>query len=304
MGEGRARGRVLSALSAADLDRLRAATGRPDIDPARSLFGPGSMSWRVHRERAILLGGGRALLLQVAHPLVAAGVATYSDFRTRPLDRLWRTLDLMLTLVFADAAAALAAVHGIERVHARVRGALDADAGPFPRGTRFAADDPELLLWVHATLVDSGLLAYERLVAPLDDGERSRFYEESKVAARLLGIPDRLVPGTLADFGRYLAGMLDGPALAVSAAAREIAASILDPPLPPGIRHAFHAGNLFAAGFLPPALRERYDLAWGPIREGALQAAVTAIGAVLPLLPSWARFLPHARRAGAGGAHA
>src|SRR5436309_8596940 len=88
------------------------------------LFGPGSVTWRVNREGALLLGGGRALLLQVAHPLVAAGVAAHSRFRSEPLTRLRRTLDRMLTIVFGDAVEALAAVRDIERVHSRVRGAL------------------------------------------------------------------------------------------------------------------------------------------------------------------------------------
>src|SRR5512147_235711 len=136
--------------AADDRARLCYAAGRA-VDPTRSLFGPQSLSWRVNRETALLLGGGRALLLQVAHPLVAAGVAAHSQFQHAPLERLWRTLDLMLTITFADAAHAVAAVRQIERVHAAVRGRLDSNVGPFPRGTCYDANDPELLLWVHAT---------------------------------------------------------------------------------------------------------------------------------------------------------
>src|SRR5437867_13172578 len=155
------------SVSRADLDRLRAATGRTRIDLTRSLYGADSMTWRVNREAVLLLGGGRALLLQVAHPLVAAGVAAHSEFHAHPLRRLWRTLDLMLTLVFADGAGALRAVRTIEGVHARVHGVLEAPSGPFPRGTRYEANDPALLLWVYATLVDTALVVYERLVEPL-----------------------------------------------------------------------------------------------------------------------------------------
>ncbi len=156
-----------SLLSAGDLARLRAACGRETVDPARSLFGPESVTWRVNREAVLLLGGGRALLLQVAHPLVAAGVAAHSEFRAHPLRRLWRTLDLMLTLAFADGATALGAVRTIEGVHARVHGVLEAPSGPFPRGTHYDANDPALLLWVYATLVDTALVVYERFVEPL-----------------------------------------------------------------------------------------------------------------------------------------
>src|SRR5438552_15956163 len=183
-------------LSLEDLDRLRAACRRTVIDPRRGLFGPESVVWRVNREAVALLGGGRALLLQVAHPLVAAAVAAHSRFRAEPLVRLRRTLDLMLSIVFADAAHATAAAHEIERLHARVNGVLDADVGPWRRGTPYDANDPTLLLWVHATLVDSALLVYRRFVAPLSREERAIYHEESKGGARRLRIPDALIPPT------------------------------------------------------------------------------------------------------------
>jgi uncharacterized protein (DUF2236 family) len=121
-------------LSEEDRERLRCAAGRT-IDPQRSLFGPQSLTWRVNREATLLLGGGRALLLQIAHPLVAAGVAEHSGFEQAPLQRLWRTLDLSLTVTFGSAAEALAAVRRIEGVHAHVRGELAEAVGPFRRGT-------------------------------------------------------------------------------------------------------------------------------------------------------------------------
>ncbi len=219
------------------------ACGRTPVDLTRSLFGPGSVTWRVNREAVLLLGGGRALLLQVAHPLVAAGVAAHSQFRSEPLRRLWRTLDLTLTITFADAARAIAAVRQIERVHARVHGRLRADVGPFKRGTRYDANDPELLLWVHATLVDTALLVYERFVAPLPGKAKAAYYEESTIAARLFGIPEHLIPPRLADFRVYVKRMVSGDTLAVSAASREIAASILRPPVALPLQPAFRIVN-------------------------------------------------------------
>ena len=286
---------MTAALSPADLDRLR--TARSAVDPAESLFGPASVTWRVNREAVILLGGGRALLLQVAHPLVAAGVAAHSHFRQRPLERLWRTLDLMLTLVFADAARAIGAVREIEHVHARVRGVLDAGVGPFARGTPYDASEPRLLFWVYATLVDTALVAYERFVGPLTAGERAAYYEESKMGARLFGIPEPLIPPTLVRFEEYMDGMIHGEVLAVGATARDIAASILRPPVPLALTPAFRAGGFFAVGLLPPALRERFGFAWSAGQERALRAIAAAARVGLPLLPGFARLMPHARRA-------
>ena len=284
-----------AALSPEDLDRLH--TARPTVDPAESLFGPASVTWRVNREAVILLGGGRALLLQIAHPLVAAGVAAHSRFRQRPLERLWRTLDLMLTLVFADAERAMAAVREIERVHARVRGVLDAGVGPFAPGTPYDASEPGLLFWVYATLVDTALAVYERFVGPLAAGERAAYYEESKVGARLFGIPEPLIPPTLERFEEYVDGMIRGEVLAVGATAREIAASILRPPVPLALAPAFRAGGFLAVGLLPPALRERFGFAWSAGQERALRALAAATRVGLPFLPGCVRLMPHARRA-------
>jgi len=286
---------VAGLLPAEDLERLRAA--RAGADPADGLFDPASVTWRVNREAAILLGGGRALLLQIAHPLVAAGVATHSRFREHPLARLWRTLDLMLTLVFADAARAIEAVRAIERVHARVRGVLDADVGRFARGTPYDASDPELLFWVYATLVDTAPRVYERFVGPLTAGERAAYYEESKIGARLFAVPEPLIPPTLERFEAYVDEMVRGDVLAVGVAARDVAASILRPPVPLALAPAFRAASFLAIGLLPPVLRERFRFAWSPGQERALRALAAATRAGLPFLPAFMRLMPHARRA-------
>jgi uncharacterized protein (DUF2236 family) len=261
------------------------------------LFGPQSLSWRVHRETSLLLGGGRALLLQIAHPLVAAGVADHSRFERAPLQRLWRTLDLTLTMVFGSAADALAAVRQIERVHASVRGVLREDVGPFRRGTRYDANDPALLFWVHATLVDSGLHAYERFVARLSPTEKQALYVESMISARLFGIPARLIPATWDDFRGYMREMLGGPTLAVGPASRAIAAALLSPPLPFGLRQVAGATRIFTLGLLPAAIRRRYGYTWTSAHEQALRALTVAIRAGLPVLPKMVRDFPHARRA-------
>jgi uncharacterized protein (DUF2236 family) len=283
-------------LSRADLARLRYAAGG-EVDVARSLFGPQSVTWRVHREMTLLLGGGRALLLQIAHPLVAAGVAAHSRFEREPLQRLWRTLDLTLTTVFGTAGEALAAVRQVERVHAHVHGELADAVGPFAAGTRYDANDPALLFWVHATLVDSAVSAYEHLVAPLGAAERTALYSESQISARLFGIPQALIPPRWTAFHGYMRDMIGGPTLAVGPASRTIAAGLLSPPLPFGLRQLAASTRLFTIGLLPPAIRRRYGYVWTPTHARALRAVTTAIRAGLPVLPGIARTFPHARRA-------
>jgi len=287
---------VPAPLPAADLERLRTALQRKRVDPTRSLYGPGSVTWRVNQEAVLLLGGGRALLMQVAHPLVAAGVAAHSSFEKEPLTRLLRTLRLSLTTVFGDGASALRAVQTIERVHDRINGRLAVKSGPFKKGTRYTAHDPRLLFWVHATLVSSALLVYEQFVAPLSPAERRTYYEESKIGARLFRIPARYIPRTVADFDDYVTEMVNGDVLAVSNDSRRIAASILSPPLPLGLRQAFQATNLFTVGLLPPVLRERYGLQWSGGRETLISAFRAVSATVLPLLPSLLRQIPYARR--------
>lgn len=294
-GEAR-RPRRGGPLGRAELARLRAACG-PDVDPERSLCPPGSIGWRVNREAATLLGGGRALLMQVAHPLVAAGVAAHSRYREEPLERLRRTLELSLTVAFADAAQALRAVQVIEGIHARVRGTLAADVGPFPRGTPFAASDPALLFWVHATLVDSALVAYERFVAPLTPRERAAYYAQSQRIARLFGIPESFIPPTWRAFTAYVRAMIAGETLTVGDDARAIAATILRPPVVLGVQHALRATNLATVGLLPPPLRARFGLGWSRIEDALLGALGAGSRVLVPWLPAVLRFYPQARHA-------
>lgn len=254
------------------------------------------MTWRLHREAALLLAGGRALLLQVAHPLVAMGVARHSNFRQDPIARLRRTLQLTLAITFDSAAAAVKAVRTIEHRHARVRGVLGREIGPFAADTRYDANDPRLLFWVHATLVDSALLAYESFLRPLGRAERQAYYDESRVTARLFGIPDDLIPPDLRAFEAYMSSMLRSDTLTVIPEAQEIAAAVLRPPLPFGLGLAFGLPAFVTVGLLPAELRERYEYSWDRAREAALRAFIAAVRAALPRLPETVRWFPEARR--------
>ena len=151
------------------------------------LFGPGSIVWRVNREGSLLIGGGAAAILQVAHPLVAAGVGEHSRYREDPWGRLQRTLDLTTKIVFGSTRTATKASRAIQMAHKRVNGELPWDAGRFPKGTPYDANDPELQMWVHATLVATSLTVYTRWVGPLSVADQRRYYEEHNDLKRQLG---------------------------------------------------------------------------------------------------------------------
>src|SRR5207244_668774 len=161
-------------------------------DPSMSdagLFGPGSLTWRVNREGVLLLGGGAALVEQVAHPLVAAGVAEHSNYREDPWGRLYRTLDLTTKIVFGSTEVAEEASARIKHVHGHVRGTTTETGGRYPAGTPYDARTPELLMWVHATLVHTSLDVYTRYVGALSIVEQRAYYEEMKLMGEKVGIP-------------------------------------------------------------------------------------------------------------------
>ncbi len=285
--------RIPNALAQGDIDRLLQACGRSQVDPSVSLFTLDGPVQTVNREAVLLAGGGRALLMQVAHPLVAAGVAHHSNFETEPLTRLWRTLDLTLTIIFADAASALGAVKTIERRHAPVHGEIAAPAARFPAGSTYDANAPDLLLWVHATLIDSAMVTFERFVRPFAANEKASFYEESKITARLFGIDDEQIPDTVADFEEYVHTVLSGDELGFAEDGLRVVDSIMDPPLPAGLRQLAGSGRIFTEGMLPAALREKLGYCWSPRRQRNLERAQTFSQRTLPLLPARVRYFPH-----------
>jgi uncharacterized protein (DUF2236 family) len=189
-------------------------------DDAAGFFGPDSVTWKVDREMVLFLGGPRSLLLQIAHPAVAAAVEEHSDFRVDPLGRLNRTLDAVFAIVFGDRDSAREAAARVVRRHGPVKGVIDETSASPWSGRSYHAQDPELLLWVHATLVDTALLVYERVVGKLERRDAERYYEESCVVGELLGIPRSVLPKTLADFEDYFRSMVEGPTLHVGRIAR------------------------------------------------------------------------------------
>ena len=243
------------------------------------LFADDSIIRRVNRENILFLGGGRALLMQLAHPKVAAGVDEHSDFRRRPLYRLRRTVRLTMAIVFGDRETALAAARNVNRVHARVK------------GRDYHALDPDLLLWVHATLVDSALVSYETFVRPLSSGQRADFYDQMNQVAELLGVPATKCPPTFDAFREYVDDMI-ATELGVGATARELARLVLRPRVMrmPGV--IFVPLELITTGLLPTSLREQYGLSWGPAQEGVFRLFTRALPRMIAVTPPVLRVWP------------
>jgi uncharacterized protein (DUF2236 family) len=259
------------------------ASGSLNEDPG--LFGPRSILWRVNRESAVTLAGTCAILMQLAHPKVAAGVRDHSRYQVDAAGRLRRTLDLTLAIVFGPRPAAMEAVRAINARHRSVR------------GPGYAAMDPELLLWVHATLVSSAIRGYRVLVGPLTDAEADQYYQDTKEIGVLLGIPRALYPERIDAFEAYLQRMIDSREVAVGEDARRMAELVLRPSFRGVPRLAFAPLTVITAGLLPPALRQGYGLKWGAAQRGAFAACRTALPRVVAIAPQPVRWLPPARDA-------
>jgi uncharacterized protein (DUF2236 family) len=256
------------------------------------------MAWRLHQEVVLLAGWGRAILLQLAHPLVAQGVADHSGFhgeRWGRLHRLDRTLRAMLALTFGSDQEAEAAAKGIRAIHRRVHGELARAEGAFPAQARYTAEDPALLTWVHATLLDSYLLTYELLVGPLTADERDRYCAESRRAESLLGMPSGCLPSSVIELREYLAHMLASGEIAVSDTARRLAQDILYPPTFLIGRPLVALASLPAVGLLPSLVRQGYGLTWSRSQARALAVVGAVSRRLLPFIPPAFRYWPAAR---------
>ncbi len=260
-------------------------------EPDPGLYGPDSEAWRFNREAMLLLGAGpRALLLQIAHPAVAAGVADHSDFKADPWRRLAGTLRSFLTIVYGTTAAARAEIRRLNTLHRGIT------------GVGYSARDPELALWVHATLIDSTIAAADAWLEPIPTARRAAFYAETRPIGRAFGVPEGLLPPDLEAFEAYVAAMLaPGGPVQVSAVARDLAGAVLRPPLAPLAPWlGFVPADAYAwilwpsVGLLPASVREDYGLPWGA-RERLVSAwLVAGWRAWRPFLPESFRQMPKA----------
>jgi uncharacterized protein (DUF2236 family) len=269
-------------------DRISAATDATELN---GLYGPGSEAWALNREAMLLLGAGpRALLLQLAHPQVAAGVADHSDFRTDPWARLRGTLRSYLATVYGTGTAARAEIRRLNALHRTIT------------GPSYRARDPELSMWVHATLVDSTIVAADAWLEPISRDRRRAYYEETLPIGRAFGIPADVLPSNLDAFEAYLDRMLapDGP-IQVGPVARDLAHVVLHPPLGPvlpalaWVPPVAYAWTLWpAVGLLPRQVRDAYGLRWGPVEQAVSAWLVAGWRAWRPMLPAGLRQMPQA----------
>jgi uncharacterized protein (DUF2236 family) len=269
---------------------------QPEEQKDYGYYGPDSLAWKIGRETAVLLGGGRAVLMQIAHPLVAMGVSVHSSYMSDPFGRAERTFMLGEYLTFGSTLKARRSAQTINRLHRYVHGTLPVDAGAYSGGSRYDARNPELLLWVHATLVDTLLLTYTLFIGPLSFEEQDRYYQESKAVARLLGLQPGDMPRTVNDLKRYVYDMVNSNHLAATPQARQLAQQVLFPPAPFVIRPFMHLNFQITCALLPEPVREIYGLEWGEMRQKAFDATTWGMRTVLPRMPMSLRELPVTRR--------
>ena len=242
-------------------------------------FAADSMVRRLHRERLVLFSGVRALLMQACDPLAVVGFQRHSIIFDDPQARLLRTDERMSRIYFGSREEAEETGRIVQAMHQRVRGKTPADYGPIPKGTVYAASDPELGLWVLATLADSAVVYYERIFGSLGAEGRERYWSEYRRVGELLGLPADSMPATFEGLREYMTGRLGDGSLWISEERREQAVRmILEPPFSGWQRTAAtpltETIRLISVGLLPPEIRRLFGFGWDPAREALLRSAL------------------------------
>ena len=269
----------------------------PLVDPRSPI--PDPVSRRINAERIVLLGWGRAILLQLAHPLIAAGVHDHSGFRATTwaaVTRLYHTVHAMLALTFGTSEARERALGGIRQIHQRVHGQLRSQTGRFPAGTPYSAENPDLVLWVHATLLESVPLTYERLVGPLTQAERDAYCAESAPIAVALLARSHDVPRTWAETRAYLDRMYASGDLVVSDEAHALARAVLSPAAAGWLAApATWANRIVTLGLLPSSIRRQYGFDWSRRNQRTFNGLVRGLRATRRVTPDALALWPDSR---------
>ena len=262
-------------------------------------FTDDSLLRQVVGNRMTGLSGPRALLMMATHPVAFEGFFAHTGALDDPYARLQRTAVVMNAVAFGSQAEADRLTRRVRAMHARVRGSLPEDAGRFQAGTPYRGDDPELLLWILASLADSAMLVYSKYVRRLDGEERDALWQDYRVVGRHFGLADDDMPADADAFDAYMDAMLASGDLWVSDRARELATEIvLRPPVPAHLRPVLELVNQITFGLLPASVRRMYGFSWDPIRALALHGGAEYVKrVVVPVLPERVRMLPVARAA-------
>jgi uncharacterized protein (DUF2236 family) len=279
----------LQPVSRREIERLWEAVREQTADPEAGIFGPSSVSWKVNRESALFLGAGRAALLQLAHPWVAAALDHHSNLRNDPLARFHNTFRVVFTMIFGTLAQALAASRHLYNLHTRIKGDLPEDVAGYRQDSSYEANEVNALIWVYATLLESALLAYESVLPPLSSDEREAYYQESKTLAALFGIPAEALPSDWGGFEAYNREMLASGMLGVNALSREMAQRVLHGrgswvPVPEWYR-------AMTAASMPERLRSEFALGYGRREEEAAARARSRLAKIYPKMPAALRFV-------------
>jgi uncharacterized protein (DUF2236 family) len=253
---------------------------------------PSTITYQRAGDARVLIAAGYALLLQVSHPTVGAGVSEHSQFRRDPWGRLLRTLDYTCTMVYGGPHAAGEMGRRIRSFHKEIR-------GKGTDGRSYHALEPEAYAWVHATLAEAIVLAHERFGRPFDFHQRQEFWVQWRTLGRLLGVRESDLPADWAAFRDYFDEMVDRRCRHTAAVDEVL--GVLARPTAPSMRALggpgwavlraplAHASVLATVGLLPPVLRRRFGLRWSRANHLELQALGAALRASTPLMPSWLR---------------
>lgn len=272
----------------ADLEASLVALRAEVAEPSAGILGPRSVAWQIGGDLAVFLGGGRAALLQLAHPMVAYAIAQHSHTRADVAGRFRRTFRSVFAMVFGDLDEAFAAARRVHAIHAGIHGAIPEAIGRWPAGARYHANDVEALRWVHATLVDTTLVVRELIDGPLPEATKDRYLVEMRRFAALFAIPEALRPASYAAHARYMRDMLASDRIAVAPCARAIAGFLVgrgggrQPPLG-------RIAEAVTAQLLPPEIAAQFSLHAAPARA---RIGLGAFGAVYRRVPRIARRIP------------
>jgi uncharacterized protein (DUF2236 family) len=273
----------------ADLEQHIAAAAAHVRRPIEGIFGSDSVSWRINREAALFLGAGRAALLQLAHPWVAAALDQHSSLMAKPIARFHNTFRVVFTMIFGTAEQAFAAAGSLYQLHTKITGEVPEAVAGYDKGSRYEALQVPALKWVYATLIQSAVIAYECVLPPLTEDERAQYYAESKVLAGLFGLPAGALPETWSSFEAYIGEMSASDALGVSERSRYMAQRIMT-----GAGSWVHVPRWYQAlttKWLPERFRDEFGFRFGAGEESSAGRARVWLPRVYSRLPDVMRFV-------------